>query len=533
MIGAFLVGRCKGHRLWRLKQLFLVSTVISVVLVFTGASWGATSYNPAVDVNSMYNTTLYTGAQNWWNAGYTGKGVDVALIDTGVAPVPGLNGTGKVVNGPDLSVESQAAVTTRSGTTYPFRYLDTFGHGTFMAGLIAGHDSTLTAPYSAAPASAYRGMAPDARIISLKVAAADGGVDVSQVIAAIDWVIQHAHDPGFNIRVINLSYGTNSTQAYSVDPLAYAVEQAWKNGIVVVAAAGNSGFQRYGSAEGLSDPAYDPYVLAVGGSDSMGTLATGDDAVGDYSANASACSSTCRAPDVVSPGTHMQGLRVPNSYIDVNHPEGRIDSRYFRGSGTSQATAITSGAVALILQKYPSMTPDNVKAFLDANAGHLNYTNIKIQGNGEIDLNKMLTATPVSSPQVLTPSAGNGSLEVSRGSDHLTWDGVPLTGEQDIFGQSFDSAAMATLEAAAHSWSGGTWNGHSWSGNSWSGNSWSGNTWSGNSWSGHTWSSSTWSGNTWSGSTWSGCTWSGHSWSGSTWSGNTWSGGSWLGARWD
>src|SRR5438093_476259 len=84
-------------------------------------------------------------------------------------------------------------------------------------------------------ASAYRGMAPDARIVSLKVATADGGTDVTQVVAAIDWVVQHANDPGLNIRVINLSYGTNSTQVYTLDPLAYAVEQAWKYGIVVVA----------------------------------------------------------------------------------------------------------------------------------------------------------------------------------------------------------------------------------------------------------------------------------------------------------
>ena len=169
------------------------------------------------------------GRANWWDSGYTGKGVDIALIDTGVSPVEGLNTPGKIVYGPDLSLESQSPA---------LRNLDTNGHGTFMAGLIAGRDSTVTAPYSAAPASAYRGMAPDARIISLKVATADGGADVSQVIAAIDWVVQHAHDPGFNIRVINLSYGTNSKQSYGVDPLAYAAEQAWKKGIVVVAAAG-------------------------------------------------------------------------------------------------------------------------------------------------------------------------------------------------------------------------------------------------------------------------------------------------------
>ena len=152
----------------------------------------------------MANTTAYTGAAALWDAGFTGAGVDVAVIDTGVSRVEGLATPGKVIYGPDLSLESQAP---------DLRNLDTNGHGTFMAGLIAGRDAGLSAPYSDAPASAYRGMAPDARIVSVKVGVADGGVDVSQVIAAIDWVVQHRTDNDLNIRVINLSYGTNSAQA--------------------------------------------------------------------------------------------------------------------------------------------------------------------------------------------------------------------------------------------------------------------------------------------------------------------------------
>jgi serine protease AprX len=151
-----------------------------------------------------------------------------------------------------------------------------------MAGLIAGNDGQ---------PGGYRGVAPDARIVSLKVGVADGGVDVSQVIAAIDWVVQHRNDNGMNIRVINLSYGTNSTQNASVDPLAYAVEQAWLQGIVVVAAAGNTGYQVGGNAPGIADPGYDPFVIAAGGSDSMGTATMADDTVGAYSASA-----RCNAP---------------------------------------------------------------------------------------------------------------------------------------------------------------------------------------------------------------------------------------------
>jgi serine protease AprX len=497
------------------------SVVLSLALLMTALGTSgvyAAGYDAASDVNSMTLTTDYTGAQAWWAAGYTGRGVDVALIDSGVSPVEGLNTAGKVIYGPDLSLESQAPNLTN---------LDTYGHGTFMAGLIAGRDADLTAPYGQAPASAYRGMAPDARIVSIKVATADGGTDVSQVIAAIDWVVQHRNDNGMHIRVLNLSYGTNSSQWYGVDPLAFAVEQAWDAGIVVVAAAGNSGYQTKGSSPALANPAYDKRIIAVGASDSMGTAAMADDTVPDFSAAAK--TGSARAPDFVAPGAHIQGLRVPNSYIDAHVPEGAmLDARFMRGSGTSQSAAIASGAAALILDKFPNATPDQVKRLLKTTAYAMPQEGrAGTMGSGELQLaHALATALPVF-VQTIAPATGGGSLEGARGSDHLTRDGVVLKGEIDIFGKSFDSVAMAALEAARSAWAGGTWNGSIWSGSSWSGSSWSGSSWSGSSWSGSSWSGSSWSGSSWSGSSWSGSSWSGSSWSGSSWSGSSWSTAGW------
>jgi serine protease AprX len=521
-VGAYLTTRDGSRfRSWHVVVLaFLLAAALGMAR--SGASWGSSGYDPASDPYSMQSITAGDGAQDWWNAGYTGKGVGVAVIDTGVSPVQGLTSPGKVVNGPDLSLESQSA---------GLQYLDTNGHGTFMAGLIAGNDGE---------PGGYRGVAPDARILSVKVGVADGGADVSQVIAAIDWVVQHRNDNGMNIRVINLSYGTNSTQAYGTDPLAYAVEQAWKAGIVVVAAAGNSGYQNGASASGLADPAYDPQIIAVGAADTNGSATPWDDQVASYSAGAASCSSACRAPDLIAPGTHMQGLRVAGSFIDQNNPSGALSSRYFRGSGTSEATAFTSGAVADLLQRYPQLTPDQVKQMLTSGCDKLSGFNWKQQGCGELDMDKLLGASTPSvsaSQQYNAPSTGTGSLEASRGTDHISSNGVLLQGEQDIFGKPFSSAAMAALEAAGSSWSGGMWNGSvwtgsSWSGSSWSGSSWSGSSWSGSSWSGSSWSGSSWSGSSWSGSSWSGSSWSGSSWSGSSWSGSSWSGGSWLGASW-
>ena len=218
-----------------------------------------------------------------------------------------------------------------------------------------------------------------------------------------------------------------------------------------------------------------------------------------------------------------------------SNPGAQVGTRFFRGQGTSQAAAITSGAVALLLSQRPNLTPDQVKYLLTHNTQDMPSADPLAAGNGSIDVQAASQAHVPSSSQsrqLFTPSTGLGSLELARGSVHLidNTNGVILQGEVDIFGAPFDAAAQAALALTGNTWSGGLWNGNTWSGNTWSGNTWSGNTWSGNTWSGNTWSGNTWSGNTWSGNTWSGNTWTGNTWSGNTWSGNTWSGNTWSSA---
>ncbi|HXA30319.1 MAG TPA: S8 family peptidase [Candidatus Angelobacter sp.] len=493
----------------------------------------STSYDPTTDPTSLYGTASTVGARAYWRNGFTGKGVDVALIDSGVAPVNGLTTPGKVVNGPDLSFDSQV----------PGRmYLDAYGHGTHMAGIIAGRDDAVV------PGSAYQsnttdflGIAPDARLVNVKVADSGGAVDVSQVIAAIDWIVQHKTDNGLNIRVINLSFGTDSTQPYALDPLAYAAEVAWHNGIVVVAAVGNNG----SNALGVADPASDPYIIAVGAVDTEGTVSQSDDTVATFSSSGNGT----RNPDVVAPGVHIASLRDPGSTIDQQYgATATVGTRFFRGSGTSQATAVMSGAAALVLQQHPTYTPDMVKRLLTKTATTLSTPVLSLlglvsinsavsptlQGSGEVNLRNAYGAGVCTCyTQNYAPSQGTGTLEAARGSLHVTAsNGVTLSGEQDIFGSAFNSAAMAALEASGQSWSGGVWNGQTWSGQSWSGQSWSGQSWSGQSWSGQSWSGQSWSGQSWSGQSWSGQSWSGQSWSGQSWSGQSWSGQSWSAADW-
>jgi serine protease AprX len=475
-------------------------------------------YSPATDGGSMYNVTKDMGAQAYWGAGYTGAGVGVALIDSGVVPVDGLTGTGKVVNGPDLSWESQVPA---------LAHLDTYGHGTHMAGIIAGRAGGATPGAYTNDSTNFIGVAPDARLVSVKVADQHGVTDVSQVIAAIDWVVRHRNDNGLNIRVINLSYGTDSSQSYLLDPLAFAAEQAWNAGVFVVAAAGNNGSTGSGS---LLDPAYDPNLMAVGAADE--TVSPNTVAAFSSTGNAS------RSVDLVAPGTHVVSLRDPGSYIDQTYGStGGVTPSLFRGSGTSQATAVTSGAAALVIQQHPQITPDQLKALLSDTASPLPGMSAQQEGHGELNLANALGAPVPASGNRAGSSSGNGSLESARGSLHESLGGLALSGEQDIFGHPFDSSAMASQEAAGSTWSDGMWNGSTWSGSTWSGSTWSGSTWSGSTWSaaswpGSTWSGSTWSAATWPGSTWSGSTWSAASWPGSTWSGSTWSGSTWSGSSW-
>ena len=478
-------------------------------------SFGDLSYSAELNGSMHHVVAEATMAESFWGSGHTGEGVTVALIDSGVVPVDGLTMPGKVVNGPDLSFESQAD---------NLRYLDTFGHGTHMAGIIAGNRAGDIPSRYPENGTSFYGVAPGASILSVKVADREGAVDVSQVIAAIDWVVQHRNDNGMNVRVLNLSFGTDSSQSYLLDPLAHAVEQATWHGIVVVVAAGNDG-----NKQPLRNPALDPYVISVGALNTNGTKDITDDTVPEFGN----CGTADRHVDVVAPAVSIVRLRNPGSYADIEHPSARVGDDYFLGTGTSQATAVVSGAAALILSKKPNLNAYQVKNLLMNTAQPIAGAHDWCQGAGLIDLKAAHHARKA--PSGVTPyawSAGNGSIEGARGSHHVYSDGIALTGEYDIFGNAFDSATHAFLASIEKAWDGGVWNGASWSGASWSGASWSGASWSGASWSGASWSGASWSSISWSSNTWNGASWSGASWSGASWSGASWSGASWSSQLW-
>jgi serine protease AprX len=360
--------------------------------------------------------------------------------------------------------------------------------------------------------------------VNVKVGAFDGATDVSQVIAAIDWVVQHRNDNGLNIRVLNLSFGTDSMQGYRADPLSYAAEVAWRHGIVVVAAAGNDG-----NDERLTDPAYNPTILAVGASDPDNSRDPREGFVAPFSNGG-----WSRKVDVVAPGMHVVSLRDPGSLIDELVPTSRVGDRFTRGTGTSQAAAVTSGFVADLIQRYPQATPDQIKELVLESAQGLRHDGDD-DGNGIISgkeaLNDRLPGE-YESAQWAAPANGRGSLEAARGSGHVEIAGEVLSGEQDIFGNSWDGRRWSDAAWDGTSWDGGLWNGQRWSGDGWNGRRWSNVSWDGTDWAGRRWSGVRWSGARWSGQRWSGARWSGVRWSGARWSDDDWSGVRWSGIRW-
>jgi serine protease AprX len=336
-----------------------------------------------------------------------GAGVRVALVDTGVSDTVALSrASGRLVDAVDTS---------GTGTM-----TDGYGHGTFMAGVVAGGPVEGTG-------SRGLGVAPGATVVNVKVADATGTTSLSKVLAGLDWVVANAG----SVDVMSFSFSRSRPgPGYGPDPLTDAVERVRAAGVLPVVSAGNTPGE-------VGDPGFDPRVLTVGAAN----LTASPAAVAGFSG--SAVVAGVAKPDVVASGVGVLSVLPPDSAIAVGSPGARRTGLLWRGSGTSQATATTAGVAAMFLAAFPSATPRQVKASLRA------------------------AAAPISG------DAGAGLVNVP----HRLVGGTDGTSPNDGGGDGeggFD----------ANSWSANSWSANSWSANSWSANSWSANSWSANSWSG-------------------------------------------------
>ena len=344
------------------------------------------------------NTVPAVGADFAWGRGFDGTGVGVALIDSGIQDnasiagiVPGtsskkakksvgtlLQTVASVAGNADLNYAGSSTsrvVYNQSWVNDGLNAVDGYGHGTHIAGIIAGNGTNSTGNQYT---RTFKGIAPNSQLVNLRVLDQNGAGTDSSVIAAINTAIRLKKT--YNIRVINLSLGRPVFESYKLDPLCQAVEAAWKAGIVVVVSAGNNGRDNSSGNNGyatITAPGNDPYVITVGAMKAMGTPARADDLIASYSSKGPTLIDHIAKPDLVAPGNHEVSLFGAAGYFSSNYPANEVPKSYYHNgnsskasvdyymmSGTSMAAGAVSGAVALVLEAQPTLTPDQVKARL-------------------------------------------------------------------------------------------------------------------------------------------------------------------------
>jgi serine protease AprX len=421
-----------------------------------------------------------TGATRLAAAGDTGQGVTVAVLDTGIDNLPDF--AGRLVGGVDLTGENNP-------------YQDSYGHGTFVAGLIAGDGASSNGQYS--------GEAPGANLVSIKVAGADGATHLGTLISGLQWAVDHQSDYG--IKVLNVSLGFQPSKSTVNNPLDQAVEAVWNSGIAVVASAGNAG--PFNGT--ILSPGDDPLVITVGAVDDMATASITDDEMNDFSSVGPTAPDGWVKPDLVTSGRSVVSLAVPGSTIYDSYPSARLGPANFVGSGTSFSAAITSGAAALVLAGNAGLTPDQLKARLLGNTSPGPVGNPFVDGHGALNVYAAATSGPMNFSQSaagLTPVSPSTTVSLSATRPVDTWN--------------------------TNLWSGTTWKQTPPTGWAWNGWAWNGGDWNGWAWNDGAWNNWAWNGAAWNGGDWSGWAWNGSAWDGTAWNGSAWSGSAWNSSVW-
>jgi serine protease AprX len=316
---------------------------------------------------------LDVNASDLHSAGIRGRDVGVAIIDTGYWKLDSLD---KDSSGNGRVAAQYDAVNNVVQNTWSSASTDTNGHGTHITSLIASSRKD--------NGGRYFGVAPDARIISVKAFGEDGSSSYATVIRGIDWVINNRTQ--YAIRVLNLSLGGPARSRYWDDPLNKAVMRAWQSGIVVVVSAGNSG----PLPQTVGVPGNIPYVITVGAMTDSYSNNKHDDRLASFSSAGPTFEGFVK-PDLVAPGGHVWGFMATYQKIAVDHPTFMNNGDFFTMSGTSQAAAVVSGVAALVLNGNPGLTPDQVKCRIIASGkpavnadGSLAYSVLQ-QGTGLVD----------------------------------------------------------------------------------------------------------------------------------------------------
>ncbi|MDT7571669.1 MAG: serine protease AprX [Actinomycetota bacterium] len=446
-----------------------------------------------------------------------GAGVTVAVVDTGVADVADLQGRVEHVN-----------VSGASGG-------DGYGHGTFVAGLVAGDGSSSD--------GLYAGVAPAARILDVKVADAEGVTNLVTVLKGLQKVAGRS-----DVDVLNLSLSSGSPLPYQVDPLTMALDALWRRGVTVVVPAGNEG----PGANTVTSPGTDPTLLTAGSLDDQGTARRNDDVVSDWSGRGTRGHPK---PDLVAAGSHVVSLRAPGSAIDAANASARIGNGYFKGSGTSFSTAIASGAAAALLSRRTDLRPAQVKDILTGSAYSASGLHDRTAaGAGGLDLAAAYSAKSNATDETIpgdpavwaafiqAVTAGDASAAArnwaqlspqARNWAARNWAELDLAARNWAASSwSARNWAGATPEEwAARNWAAGNWAARNWADTYWNASSWSARNWAAGNWAGN-WAASSWSAGNWAAGNWAAGNWAAGNWAASSWSAGNWAAGNWAAGNW-
>jgi len=362
-------------------------------------------------------TTAAVGAKNVQaQYGYTGAGVGVAVIDSGITA---WHDDLTVANRAGQRVTAFVDFVNNQTTKY-----DDWGHGTHVAGIIAGNGYDSNGDRTA--------IAPKANIVALKALDFEGKGRISNIIAALDWAISHKAQ--YNIRVINMSLGAGVFESYNTDPLTVAAKSAVDAGIVVVAAAGNMGKALNGQPQygAIAAPGNAPWVLTVGASSTMGTTDRRDDAMALYSSRGPTMIDFAAKPDLVAPGSGTVSLSEKDSlfyatkasFLVAGKKNGLTYLPYLTLSGTSMSTPVVAGTVALMLEANPNLTPNLVKAILQFTAQVYPGYDYLTQGAGFLNT---LGAVRLSR-YFAVGGKGNSYPSMKAWSRHIFWGNVRVAG---------------------------------------------------------------------------------------------------------